>query len=267
MLPDNEPEEVTQDPELLSTLKDAHNKRLAVECKQFQEGTRACYLNADRGPRVLQLLDVLPQLADREDTVIINIGMHYADMGELRQDIDAVAQAIAHKRDFLPWKTVWRETTAQHYGTFTGMPRQDRDLTLQSCHPLGAPYGVNVSIDADGSLVYEQSKKHHHHRSLHDRQEQYAKLQRLLKGGERNLVGQPLIDARGIPTLRMWNVSATLDALHTHIHGPGMGGRCAEIECDCTHSCAPSGTALLLAELRNVMAANLGLSNPAYDKY
>ena len=73
-------------------------------------------------------------------------------------------------------------------------------------------------------------------------------------GGERNIVSQPLIDARGIPTLRMWNISATLDSTHTHIHVPGEGGRCTELNCDCTHSCAPSGSALLLAELRDVMA-------------
>ena len=66
-----------------------------------------------------------------------------------------------------------------------GMPRMDRDITLQRCAPIGAPYGVDVSIHANGSLGYEPSKHHHHHhRSLHDRQEQHAKLQRLLKGAE-----------------------------------------------------------------------------------
>ena len=93
-----------------------------MECKQFHGGARTCYLNADRGPRVLQLLEFLPMLADRDDTLIINVGIHYADMDEMRHDIDAVAQTIADKRDYLPWKTVWRESTAQHFGTFTGTP-------------------------------------------------------------------------------------------------------------------------------------------------
>ena len=54
----------------------------------FQMGTpedpgRLCYLKADRAKRTLHVLNLLPQLADPEDILLVNLGIHYNEMDDL----------------------------------------------------------------------------------------------------------------------------------------------------------------------------------------
>ena len=89
----------------------------------FQMGTpespsRLCYLKADRAKRTLHVLNLLPQLADPEDILLINLGIHYNEMDDLADDMTMVGFALGKYE--LPRHRIWVETPPQHFETPTG---------------------------------------------------------------------------------------------------------------------------------------------------
>lgn len=79
---------------------------------------RLCYLKADKVKRSLHMLNVLPSIAQPDDVMFINVGIHYNDMEDLAEDMTMLAYALENPR--LPKYKIWVETFAQHYETPTG---------------------------------------------------------------------------------------------------------------------------------------------------
>ena len=125
------------------------------------------------------------------------------------------------------------------------MSKQIKD---QVCKPAAWFFDTEVMTFANGSLGI---KPGHKHDSI-DLRENWA-LHRLIAGGERNLATQPIIDSFGIPTLRLWNITLPLHKFHTHVHSPHEPGECTEVECDCTHSCHPSWSQLILVHFMDLV--------------
>lgn len=122
-----------------------------------------------------------------------------------------------------------------------------KPIKEQYCVPAGHFLGTNISTFSDGRIGVTPGSKEPHpgsHRSIG--------LQRILEGGDRNLVTQEIVDAIGIETLRTWNISISLEQFHTHIHLKG-DGECYEVPCDCTHVCHPSGPQVIMADMLNIM--------------
>ena len=88
---------------------------------------RLCYLKADRAKRTLHVLNLLPQLADPEDILLVNLGIHYNEMDDLADDMTMVGFALGKYE--LPRHRIWVETPPQHYETPTG---EGRPLLLWS---------------------------------------------------------------------------------------------------------------------------------------
>ena len=116
-----------------------------------------------------------------------------------------------------------------------------RPIQEQFCKPAGYYYNTELTTFADGTLGVKPGSKY----SDVDVREIFN-LHRLIAGGERNLASQPIIDSIGIPTLRLWNITLPLHQFHTHVHGPNGVGECSVVACDCTHSCHPSWSQLIL---------------------
>ena len=55
-------------------------------------------------------------------------GIHYGEMGELREDIKAVAATVTETRSSLPDRTYWKETTPQHYNQTHGEQTAELEL-------------------------------------------------------------------------------------------------------------------------------------------
>ena len=49
-------------------------------------------------------------------------GIHYGEMRELREDLEAVAATVTETRISLPDRIYWKETTPQHYNQTHGEP-------------------------------------------------------------------------------------------------------------------------------------------------
>lgn len=80
---------------------------------------RLCYIKADKVMRSLHVLNVLPSLAQPNDILLINVGMHYNEMDKLEEDITMLAYALGNPA--LPRHKIWVETPPQHYETPTGI--------------------------------------------------------------------------------------------------------------------------------------------------
>ena len=129
----------------------------------------------------------------------------------------------------------------------TGMFEASKPIKEQFCVPAGHFLGTNITTFWNGSIGVTPGSREPHlgsHRSIG--------LQRVLEGGDRNPVTQPIVDAIGIETLRTYNVSLTLEQFHTHVHRQG-DGECYEVPCDCTHVCHPSWPQVVMADLLNIM--------------
>lgn len=79
---------------------------------------RICYVKADRAKRLMHVLNLMTKLAQPDDIILANIGIHYNDMSELSEDMPLIGSAL--KQPGLSKNVFWIETSPQHFGSPTG---------------------------------------------------------------------------------------------------------------------------------------------------
>lgn len=252
MLPDAPTHDVrgplpNHSPEIVREIEaNTSNKRVAYWCRSFQNDTTLCYINADTGKRTANVVKFLPRLVSRDDIVVMNIGLHFNRMEELRETAEVISAAVKSQRSSLPKRFYWKETSPQHYLTSTGMLNMKRPVTKQLCHPAGEWQGVNVSMTVDGGLVVLPG--------ANSQSSDFPEMHNLLTGGARNRITSPAMIRAGMKILPTYNITLPLWQYHHHIHPPGEGGLCGTIPCDCTHTCAPSWGQLFLGAFKELLA-------------
>lgn len=241
--------EIADDPVMLRSLTHSSNgKELSTWCFNMTGDTRICSLRANKAPRMgSTILRVLPSVADRiKDIVIMNFGAWYnyinGGMVEMEMDMPKFEEALVEHRPVLPHRLFWREATAQHFDTESGMFDFSKPISEQRCTPPGKRLGSEVEMRPDGSLDRTANSSEPN---------DWTELYFLLNGGRRNQITQPVVDRLGIETLRVWNYSLVVHDVHKYYHKLDSGGECVTVDCDCSHACSPSWYQMGLAEFND----------------
>ena len=80
-------------------------------------------LRANFGPRMATvLLPAIVELSAPHDIVVMNFGLWSNQLQELDMHSEIYEASFKFHRDRMPNRTFWRETSAQHYTTLSGMP-------------------------------------------------------------------------------------------------------------------------------------------------
>lgn len=218
-------ETITSDPQLLEKMEELLLKgytgdqwgnqwhdMVAPICTHFVGGTRVCHGKVHLGQQLLG--SYLPNLkllnVSRHDVLVLNVGLwhHLAGGDEYRQLVQRLAAYYHANHTHLPARTLWRETSLQHFKLPTGeFPNPDEveaklGKNRTTCVPL-----QGALLRQDGSL--------------------WGSNAGVVGGGWRNLISTPLLRQAGMPVLGVWNESLPMHDLHE----PG----------ECTHFCSPGG--------------------------
>lgn len=254
----SEGHKISDDPATMRTITtSANGKELTTWCFNMTTNTRICSLRANKVPRMAgPILRLLPTIASREDIVILNLGAWYnylADgMESLKQDMIQLEAAISAHRRSLPHRLFWRECTAQHFDTPSGMFDFFKTISEQRCAPPGTKLGVSLEIDGSKAI-----------RRAADSADpsDWEELKVMLSGGHRNRVTQPAIDRLGLVTLPIWNVSLIVHNVHKNYHAADSGGECVEVQCDCSHACSPSWYQMMLPDFNQALLQHTTTNN------
>ncbi|CAL8461602.1 g1133 [Coccomyxa elongata] len=201
-------------------------------CILLPKDTRICFIRANTGLEWTQ--KVLPVFwglgAQPHDIIVGNFGLWAWGEPALQDDLDAL-QRWVHNTTRRPFM-IWRETSPQYFSTETGdfygavKPYQ--------CQPIGGREDT-VQLLPDGSLCTQEQS-----------------LQVVLEGNWRNKASTAVVEALGIPVMRIWNESVPLWEFHyesiRNLDGTmGVGE-------DCTHSCHPSTYQIWIYSLYRVLS-------------
>lgn len=92
-------------------------------------------LRANFGPRMANvLLPALAELTASQDIVVMNFGLWSNDPAELEMHTAVFESTLRFHLGRLPARTFWRETSAQHYSTPSGVSSQISYKLLSRCH-------------------------------------------------------------------------------------------------------------------------------------
>ena len=177
---------------------------LRVECLNFVQDTRMCFIRCDVAQ--CQLNHVLPFLAisaKNTDLYVVNFGLHF-DPNYINQLSDFVRQ-LKLQQSKLP-QVIWKDTVPTHYSSpmgdfFGGNPPF-------TCTPLGGGY-KNLWHSPDGHLETWDPA-----------------LSPLLYGGTRNHASSQMLQAVSVPVISVYNQTVALYQYHR--------------DGQCTHYCFPS---------------------------
>ena len=177
---------------------------LRVECLNFIEDTRMCYIRCDVAQ--CQLNHVLPFLAissKNTDLYMVNFGLQF-DPNYINQLSDFVGQ-LKLQQHKLP-QVVWKDTVPTHYSSplgdfYGGNPPF-------TCSPLGGGY-KNVWHSPEGQLETWDPA-----------------LSSLLYGGTRNHASTQMLQAVSVPVISVYNQTVPLWQYHR--------------DGECTQYCFPS---------------------------
>ncbi len=177
---------------------------LRVECLNFIDNTRMCFIRCDVA--LCQLNHVLPFLAisaKNTDLYVVNFGLHF-DPDYINRLSDFVGQ-LKLQQNKLP-QVIWKDTVPTHYSSplgdfFGGNPPF-------TCSPLGGGY-KNLWHSPEGHLETWDPA-----------------LSPLLFGGTRNHASTQMLQAVSVPVISVYNQTVALWQYHR--------------EGQCTHYCFPS---------------------------
>ncbi|KAL4856502.1 Presequence protease 1 [Chlorella vulgaris] len=186
---------------------------LRSTCVDLLQGTRVCYIRADKGTdlltRVLPLLASLPGLAvPSRDLLVVNFGLHH-DRSDYRQQLAAFAAYHASNAAALP-RLLWQPTPAQHFAGSDGSGEYPGGQPPFQCEPL-----PGIRVEGEGRLALPDGGR-----------DRFG----LLRGGWRNAAADSVMRRAGIPILPSYNESVWMHAFHRD-NGAGL---------ECTHFCHPS---------------------------
>ncbi|KAK9812996.1 hypothetical protein WJX72_006927 [[Myrmecia] bisecta] len=192
-------------------------------CVDMPGNTRLCFIRSDDGPAIFgKLIPMLQQLAQPQDVLVINFGLHWsADYdGELR---NLTAQYPALRRTGFPYM-IWKDTPVQHFDTRLGE------------YPGGKPPFQCTKLGGDQLRLGDDH-------TLEILDEDLAVLG---KGGWRNELSNAAMQDAGIPIIHTYNDTAPLHEYHRD-NGAGH---------ECTHHCHPSGPQVWVHALYQTLSAN-----------
>lgn len=190
-----------------------------------------CLLRANYGPRMAGvMLPALTQITDPQDMVVLNFGLWSNSMEELSMHAQMFEAAFNYHRSLLPNRTYWRETSAQHYSTLSGVPRLLQPglageaavvqglpaetaaadagmydsavpIAQQRCRALTP--GTNITVGVEGGLMPVPEA------GLPEKfTPEEWELKMILGGGHRNAATRPVVDRLELHTIPAWNTSA-----------------------------------------------------------
>jgi hypothetical protein len=165
-------------------------------------------------------------------------------MEGMKTDMVQLEAAIKAHRRALPPRLIWRECTAQHFDTPSGMFDFRKKINEQRCTPPGSKLNVSLEIDIDKTIRRAKES---------GEPSDWDELKVMLSGGHRNHATQPAIERLGLPILPIWNISLMVYDVHKNYHHPDSGGECVTVDCDCSHACSPSWYQMVLHDLNDLL--------------
>eukprot|EP00884_Botryococcus_braunii_P019887 jgi/Botrbrau1/6582/Bobra.0189s0009.1 len=200
-------------------------------CLRLDDSTRFCHIYAPTGGVLVEhVMPNLPGLgALHSDVMLVNFGLHHSDSGHYEDSLHLFSQYFQKHREQLPYM-IWRETSPEHFQTYTG------EQYCPDCEPPQKPFVCQavegVTLNVRNELEVSDPRK-----------------EVVARGNWRNERARGVMRQLAIPIMPIWNHSLPLWQFHTHAPENDMTG--------CIHSCRPSIFEMWLYLLYKVLKEEL----------